>query len=105
MSSSFVCLEVERAHLLIRGRVQGVWYRASTQRKAASLGLAGWVRNLGDGRVEAVAQGPREALDALVSWAHDGPPAARVDNVSVRWSEPGELLEGFELRRTANLDE
>ena len=105
MSSPSMCREVERVHLLIQGRVQGVWYRASTQRQAETLGLTGWVRNLHDGRVEAVAQGAREALDALVTWAHDGPPTARVDNVSVRWSEPGEALEGFELRRTTTFED
>ena len=100
-----MCRDVDRVHLLIQGRVQGVWYRASTQQKAEKLGLTGWVRNLHDGRVEAVAQGAREALDALVTWAHDGPPTARVDHVSVRWTEPDEALEGFELRRTTHLDE
>lgn len=100
-----MCRDVDRVHLLIQGLVQGVWYRASTQQQAEKLGLTGWVRNLHDGRVEAVAQGPREALDALVTWAHDGPASARVDNVSVRWSDPQESLEGFELRRTVNLDE
>ena len=100
-----MCRDVDRVHLLIQGRVQGVWYRASTQQKAEKLGLTGWVRNLHDGRVEAVAQGAREALDALVTWAHDGPPTARVDHVSVRWAEPDEALVGFELRRTAHLDE
>ena len=95
---------MKRVHLLISGRVQGVWYRASTQQQAQQLGLVGWVRNLHDGRVEAVAEGLREALDALVRWAHDGPPAARVDQVAVSWSEPSGAFEGFEVRRSGTLD-
>jgi len=84
-------------HLLIAGRVQGVWYRGSTRDKARELGLTGWVRNLVDGRVEAVACGPRSQLEALIQWCHQGPPAARVTEVSVEWRE-GESFEGFEIR-------
>ena len=95
---------MKRVHLLISGRVQGDWYRASTQQQAQQLGLGGWVRNLHDGRVEAVAEGLRVALDSLVGWAHDGPPAARVDQVTVSWSEPSGAFEGFEVRRSGTLD-
>ncbi len=77
-----------RAHLLISGRVQGVLYRASTQNKARSLGLHGWVRNLPDGRVEVIAQGKVDDVEALIAWAHLGPPLAIVENVDVTWEEP-----------------
>jgi acylphosphatase len=75
------------AHILVNGRVQGVFYRQSTREKAKSLGLSGWVRNLADGRVEIEATGPRLKLDALVDWSHDGPPHAVVDSVDVEWAE------------------
>jgi acylphosphatase len=70
-------------HLLIRGRVQGVWFRESMRVEAERLGVSGWVRNLPDGSVEAVVQGPDEAVDTLVAWAHSGPPQARVERVAV----------------------
>ncbi len=68
-------------HLQILGRVQGVWFRESMRREAERLGVAGWVRNRPDGSVEAVAQGPAGAVDALVEWARVGPPQARVERI------------------------
>lgn len=75
-------------HALIRGRVQGVFYRASTRERADELGVFGWVRNLPDGRVEGHFEGPVDAVDALVRWCHDGPPAARVDGVDIEAATP-----------------
>jgi acylphosphatase len=72
---------VKTLHLQILGRVQGVWYRESMRREAERLGVTGWVRNRPDGSVEAVAQGPAEAVDALVEWARTGPPQARVERI------------------------
>ncbi|PNU20052.1 acylphosphatase [Geothermobacter hydrogeniphilus] len=86
------------AHLLISGRVQGVWYRGSTKDKARELGLTGWVRNLPDGRVEALACGPQEQIEALIQWCHQGPPAAQVSEVEVDWREPGETFANFKIR-------
>ena len=88
-----------RVRLRIRGRVQGVFYRDSTQREAQRLGLHGWVRNRSDGSVEAIAQGPPERVAALIDWCHEGPPLARVVEVSVI-EESGDVDEPeFEVRR------
>lgn len=84
--------------LLIRGRVQGVWYRESMRREAEALGVAGWVRNRFDGSVEAVVQGDAAAVEALIGWARRGPPAAEVSGVEVSAAE-GEYA-GFEKRPT-----
>lgn len=70
---------------LVRGRVQGVFFRASTQREARRLGLTGWVKNRTDGSVEFCAEGEEEELKELVAWAHRGPTASRVERVDVRW--------------------
>jgi acylphosphatase len=72
---------VKTLHLQILGRVQGVWFRESMRREAERLGVTGWVCNRPDGSVEAVAQGPAEAVDALVEWACTGPPQARVERI------------------------
>ena len=77
------------AHLAIRGRVQGVWYRGSMQREARRLGIVGWVRNREDGSVEAEIAGDRDVLDALIAWAHRGPGGARVRDVAVTWRDTG----------------
>lgn len=77
--------ERARVHLLVSGRVQGVAFRAYTVDEARRLGLAGWVRNLPDGRVEAEAEGERDALLRLVRFCERGPPAARVDRVETAW--------------------
>ena len=87
-----------RVHLHISGRVQGVYYRASSVKRATALGLTGWVRNLADGRVEVVAEGPRAALEDFMSWCHQGPAMARVDRVEARWSEAEEPHAEFRVR-------
>ncbi|MEW5721901.1 MAG: acylphosphatase [Thermodesulfobacteriota bacterium] len=73
-----------RAHLVIQGWVQGVWFRESTRQEARRLGLTGWVRNRPDGSVEVTAEGDELRVEELVQWCHEGPPMARVDRVDVR---------------------
>ena len=77
-----------RRHLIITGRVQGVGYRDAMRAEAAHLGIRGGVRNLRDGSVEAVLDGPDAALDALISWARRGPADARVAGVAVSAPPP-----------------
>ena len=89
-----------RAHFFVRGRVQGVSFRAHTAAQARALGLVGWVRNLADGRVEAVAEGPPEAVDALVAWARQGPSMAWVEHLELRTGPVQGEGPGFEITRT-----
>jgi acylphosphatase len=93
-----VTAAVVRAHLVIRGHVQGVWYRGSMQREAGRLGVAGWVRNRADGSVEAEVEGEQRAVDALTAWARRGPRGAAVTDVAVTWSEPIGERGRFEIR-------
>lgn len=76
-----------RARVVIRGRVQGVFFRAEAAERARSLGLAGWVRNNRDGTVEAVFQGDRDRIESMVAWCRRGPAAASVEDVEVEWTE------------------
>ena len=86
-----------RNHVLISGRVQGVCFRDACRRLALQHGVSGWVRNLPDGRVEAVLEGPPDGVHHLVEWAHDGPAAATVTGVAVREERP-EGLSDFAIR-------
>lgn len=81
-------MQRRRVHAIVRGRVQGVFYRASARREASARGLTGWVRNLPDGSVELVAEGPAPAVEAFLAWCREGPPAARVEAVEVRDEPP-----------------
>ncbi|HDH44376.1 MAG TPA: acylphosphatase [Thermococcus sp.] len=81
-------MEIVRAHLKIYGRVQGVGFRWSMQREAKKLGVNGWVRNLPNGSVEAVIEGEKERVEALIGWAHQGPAWARVTRVEISWKPP-----------------
>jgi len=86
-----------RAELTISGMVQGVFYRASAQDEARRLGLSGEVRNLASGEVEAIAEGPKEKVEAFIAWCKRGPPSATVEDVKVRWSEPRGDYRGFRV--------
>jgi acylphosphatase len=77
-----------RARVVIRGRVQGVFFRVETRERARSLGLAGWVRNNPDGTVEAAFEGDRDRIDSMLAWCRRGPSGAYVEDVEVEWAEP-----------------
>jgi acylphosphatase len=86
-----------RARALVRGRVQGVWFRQSTADEARALGASGWVRNREDGSVETVFEGPPTVVERALAFVRLGPPRAEVSSVEVQWEEPvGET--GFEVR-------
>jgi acylphosphatase len=90
---------VTRAELIICGRVQGVFYRASAQDEARRLGLTGEIRNLPGGEVEAVVEGPREQIEDFIAWCRRGPPAAQVEEVKVRWSAAQGEFRTFRVTR------
>lgn len=85
-----------RKRVIVHGRVQGVFFRHSCQREAAGRSVAGWVRNRPDGAVEAVFEGPRDQVEAMVEWARSGPPAAVVQHVEML-DEPAEDIDGFRV--------
>lgn len=91
-------MSLRTVHLRITGLVQGVSYRASARDEALRLSLRGWVRNLSNGDVEALATGPSDAIERFVEWCRRGPAEARVEGVEVSDAAPGELT-GFEVRR------
>ncbi|MEL7086199.1 MAG: acylphosphatase [Cyanobacteria bacterium P01_G01_bin.4] len=86
-----------QAHVFVSGTVQGVAYRAYTRQQAMELGVAGWVRNLRDSRVEAVFEGPSVVVEQMVQWCHSGSPSAVVTHVETTYGSP-EGLQGFEVR-------
>jgi acylphosphatase len=88
---------MKRVHVWVRGRVQGVFFRAEARARAESLGVSGWVRNAEDGSVEAVFEGDDERVDSMVDWCRRGPRGAQVGDVAVETEEPaGET--GFSVR-------
>lgn len=92
-------MTVRRVHLVIKGLVQGVSYRASAQDEARRLGVKGWVRNLPNGDVESIAEASSETVERFITWCHHGPEEARVTDVLV--TEPGssESFSDFQVRR------
>lgn len=90
-------MSTRRARAVISGRVQGVFFRAEARARARSLGLAGWVRNLPDGNVEAVFEGPEDHVGSMLRWCEQGPSGAQVGAVDVTWEHPVDD-EGFEVR-------
>lgn len=88
----------QRLHAIVHGRVQGVNFRATTSRKAATLGLTGWVRNRSDGTVEVVAEGVSAQLKSLRQFLNEGPPAANVTDVDASWEQPTGEFDRFRVR-------
>ena len=86
-----------RAHVFVSGTVQGVYYRATTRDTARDVGVDGWVKNLDDGRVEAVFEGDEADVEEMIEFCHEGSPAADVDDVDVEYEDPAGL-DGFEIR-------
>ena len=90
--------EVDEAHVIVSGRVQGVWFRGYTRRVAAAAGVRGWVRNLPDRRVEAVLQGERTTVESVIDSMRAGPPGSAVIDCVVSWRPAGERFDGFDIR-------
>ncbi len=88
----------EYVNVQVSGRVQGVAFRDSTRQKAEELGLAGWVKNLPDGSVEAVFEGPSEAVQEMVEWCESGPSPADVEDLQLEYGDPQGDLSSFEVR-------
>lgn len=88
----------ERAHVYVSGQVQGVFFRDSSREKAEQLGLTGWVKNLPDGRVEALFEGPPERVQEMIQWCQQGPSQATVEEVDTEFEAPQEDLKSFEVR-------
>lgn len=91
-------MDEARAHLFIEGMVQGVFYRAFTRDLAHGLGLNGWVRNLRDGRVEALFEGKKMIIEHAIKQCYIGPPGARVSNIEVQWETYTGNEKGFSVR-------
>ncbi len=90
--------DLVRAHVLISGLVQGVFFRAHAREEAQRLGLAGWVRNLRDGRVETLIEGDRSAVEAMIRWCRKGPASAVVKEVNTQWGTATGEFRGFDIR-------
>ena len=88
----------QQAHVWITGRVQGVFFRAATRDQAIVFGLKGWVRNLRDGRVEAVLKGPSEQVKRMLDWCWQGPPHAYVGDVKIEWETVDPGFDDFSIR-------
>ncbi len=85
-------------HVLIFGRVQGVWFRASTKQKADELGLTGWVRNTHNGCVEAIFEGDESQVNKMVNWCHNGPPLSKVEKVEIKNQNHSNRFKGFSIK-------
>lgn len=92
-------MEKGRAHLVIEGIVQGVFFRANMREVAQSNDVHGWVKNTMDGKVEAVFEGGETEVKKVVEWCKHGPPGARVDNVNIKWLDYTGEFNGFMVRR------
>ncbi len=90
--------EKVRVHIIVSGQVQGVFFRDYTQKKAQSLGITGWVKNLPDGKVEIVLEGEKERINQMINWIKVGPPLAKVTNLEIEWQKCQEEFDHFEIK-------
>ena len=89
---------MKRAHVIVQGRVQGVYYRASARDHARRLNLKGWARNCANGNVELMVEGEERQIEQLIAWCHQGPPAAVVTQVEVEWQTATGEFAGFVVK-------
>jgi acylphosphatase len=89
---------MKRVQVIVRGRVQGVYFRASARDRARQLGLSGWVRNCPDGSVEILAEGDKARLERFMVWCHGGPPGAVVTDLDIKWQEANGEFAGFVIK-------
>ena len=87
-----------KVHVIISGKVQGVWFRANTKNKAEQLNIIGWVRNTPDGKVEAIFEGEERDVHEMIKWCNEGPPLANVKNIDVEPSSPLNGFDGFSIK-------
>lgn len=90
--------EMVRIHIFVKGLVQGVFFRANTQKMAVELDLKGWVKNIPCGGVEAVFEGEEEKINKMLEWARKGPPAAKVDGLEIEWERYKGNFKNFEVK-------
>ncbi len=88
-----------KAHVIIKGRVQGVFYREWIRSQAESMNLTGWVKNLASGKVEAVFEGPKEKVEEIIDKCKEGSGAARVENIDIKWEKGTGEYKSFEIDR------
>ncbi len=88
---------LKKIHLLISGKVQGVFYRVNTKNKADELGLTGWVKNIPDGKVEVLAEGKEGGLKEFIKWCYNGSKGAKVDKVEVEWRDYENKFDNFKI--------
>lgn len=98
LSFPSIPISMVRLHIHVSGDVQGVFFRAGAQSEARRLGLSGWVRNVDDGSVELLAEGPKSSLDGLLEWCYKGPEGASVSEVRYEWMEATGEFKGFRIR-------
>lgn len=82
----------------VSGRVQGVWFRASTKQKAEQLGVTGWIRNTSDGCIEAIFEGNKNMVKEMVDWCNHGPPQAKVENIEIKNQPVTNAFDGFAIK-------
>lgn len=90
---------MNRIHLYLSGKVQGVYFRAYTKQEADALHITGWVKNTSDGRVEIVAEGEKEHIDSFLEWCREGPPQAHVSNTQIQWQNATDEFNQFSIIR------